>query len=94
MQCPPELIGKRVVWSNEHSAWWRANSCGYVTEILGAGLYTLEEAEAICAKPHDDGRADEVHFDAWSKWKSHVGVASPGTLGAMFIATSRGESGL
>ncbi len=34
-----------LVYSNEHQAWWRANACGYTTDILQAGRYTKEEAD-------------------------------------------------
>lgn len=37
-----------LIWSNEHSAWWRADSCGYVIDARGAGRYTREEAMGIC----------------------------------------------
>jgi hypothetical protein len=37
-----------LVWSNEHSAWWRPNAAGYCTNVLDAGRYTLEEAMEHC----------------------------------------------
>lgn len=37
-----------VVWSNEHSAWWRPDKCGYCTHLSGAGHYTREQALKIC----------------------------------------------
>jgi hypothetical protein len=36
-----------LVWSFEHNAWWAANSCGYTTGLLFAGLYTEAEAKEI-----------------------------------------------
>jgi hypothetical protein len=42
-----------LVWSNQHRAWWRANSCGYVKSVLGAGHYTREEAIAISGDTRD-----------------------------------------
>lgn len=36
-----------LVWSNEHRAWWRANSAGYSKTILGAGLYYRRDALTI-----------------------------------------------
>lgn len=38
-----------LVWSNEHQSYWRANSCGYTTDILQAGRYTKAQADDICA---------------------------------------------
>jgi hypothetical protein len=39
-----------LVWSFQHDMWWRANSCGYTTEFLLAGVYTENEAKAIEAQ--------------------------------------------
>ncbi len=36
------------IWSNEHRAYWRPNSAGYVVDARGAGSYTLKEALEIC----------------------------------------------
>lgn len=41
------------VWSNEHRAWWRPNSRGYCLNIADAGIYSREEAIAICALGRD-----------------------------------------
>lgn len=37
------------IWSIEHGAWWAPNNKGYTTRASAAGLYTREDAEAICA---------------------------------------------
>jgi len=37
-----------LIWSNEHSSWWRANSAGYTTHVAAAGKYTRAEAMHIC----------------------------------------------
>lgn len=42
--------GPYLVWSNEHRCWWRANSCGYTTDIRGAGIYTRTRAIEIATK--------------------------------------------
>jgi len=42
-------LPKVLIWSNEHKAWWRANSQGYDNNLAGAGLYELAEAEEIVA---------------------------------------------
>lgn len=42
-----KLAGRQVrIWSDEHRAWWRAECCGYTTQIEAAGTYTFEEAWA------------------------------------------------
>jgi hypothetical protein len=35
---------KWLIWSNEHTAWWRANHLGYCYSRAEAGRYTFEEA--------------------------------------------------
>jgi hypothetical protein len=42
-----------LVWSNEHHAWWRANSAGYARSILEAGVYSRDEALAIARTARD-----------------------------------------
>jgi hypothetical protein len=39
-----------LIWSNEHRAWWRAESCGYTVDIAEAGRYTLAQGLYICAE--------------------------------------------
>ncbi len=39
------MTEKFVIWSGEHSAYWRANRCGYTHEIASAGRYTRAAAE-------------------------------------------------
>jgi len=41
----PERSELVVIWSGEHSAYWRDKGCGYVQELLGAGVYTRAYAE-------------------------------------------------
>jgi hypothetical protein len=56
-----------LVWSNEHSAWWRPNAAGYCTNVLDAGRYTLEEAMEHCDTRSRDPQKDDpevmVHVD-------------------------------
>lgn len=41
------IEGAYLVWSNEHRAWWRANSCGYTKQVSDAGRYSREQAIEI-----------------------------------------------
>lgn len=38
-----------LIWSNEHSAWWRPNSRGYTLDVGKAGRYTRLDALKHCA---------------------------------------------
>jgi hypothetical protein len=42
-----------LIWSHEHSAWWRPNNCGYTTHLEAAGRYSRDDAISICADAHD-----------------------------------------
>jgi hypothetical protein len=39
-----------LIWSHEHSAWWRPGGRGYTQRISGAGRYTWDRALEICAE--------------------------------------------
>lgn len=39
-----------LIWSNEHSAWWKPNKQGYTTIIEEAGKYSVNEAKEIAAE--------------------------------------------
>lgn len=39
-----------VIWSIEHSAWWRPNWLGYCETLTEAGVYSKEEADEILAR--------------------------------------------
>lgn len=50
-------MDKWVIWSNEHTAFWRPNHRGYCSFIVDAGRYSFEEAFEICQGanyPSDD----------------------------------------
>ena len=49
-----------LVWSNQHSAWWRANSRGYTKDLAQAGIYSRMETIAICAGARDGWRDGET----------------------------------
>jgi len=36
-----------LIWSIEHTGWWRPNQRGYTTSRESAGRYTEEEAKRI-----------------------------------------------
>lgn len=52
-QARREADGQWLIFSRYHSAWWRANSAGYTTDVRGAGLYSREEALDIAATCRD-----------------------------------------
>lgn len=37
-----------LIWSNEHTAWWRPDHAGYCYDIAEAGRYSRDEAIKIC----------------------------------------------
>jgi hypothetical protein len=37
-----------LIWSNKHIAWWRPGKAGYTAQLKEAGLYSRDEAIAIC----------------------------------------------
>ena len=49
-----------LIWSNEHMAWWRANSQGYTRHLSSAGRYPRAEAISICAGSRDGFAAHDV----------------------------------
>ena len=48
-----------MIWSNEHGAWWRPNSCGYTCKVEEAGLFGYDEAKSICFPPSFRGIASD-----------------------------------
>lgn len=36
-----------LIWSIEHTAWWRPGAWGYTKSLSQAGRYTLEEGRQI-----------------------------------------------
>lgn len=50
-----------VIWSYEHSSWWRPHSMGYTVDINQAGLYTKDEAAKICDDANKYQPANEPH---------------------------------
>jgi len=49
-----------LIWSFEHSSWWRPNRHGYTRFIAEAGRYSPEEAMEIAANANRFGRIHEA----------------------------------
>ncbi|MGH3518829.1 MAG: hypothetical protein ACRDQ7_15705 [Haloechinothrix sp.] len=47
---------KYLIWSNQHTGWWRPRHHGYTLMIEEAGRYDKAEAEEIVARATVDGR--------------------------------------
>lgn len=52
-----------LVWSNQHSAWWRPNRRGYTTFIEEAGRYDRTEAEEIVRDATLGGQLSRQRID-------------------------------
>jgi hypothetical protein len=39
-----------LIWSHEHSAWWKAGGIGYTSRISQAGRFDRQEAIRICTR--------------------------------------------
>lgn len=48
------------LWSNKHSAWWRAAARGYTTDPAEAGLYSEEEAIRYVVNSAASGLVSQV----------------------------------
>lgn len=71
-----------VIWSHEHRAYWRAERRGYCDFLIGAGVYSEEEAKAIATEvSRDPSKQNEARSLA-----SELAPASTGTIGAYLAA--------
>jgi len=52
-----------LIYSNQHAAWWRADSNGYTHVIEEAGRYSRAEAEAIVKDATLDGKLNYPRTD-------------------------------
>ena len=52
-----------LVWSNEHSSWWRPDRRGYTGSIDEAGRYDRAEAQEIVAGATLDGQLTYSRVD-------------------------------
>jgi hypothetical protein len=43
-------MNEYLIWSFEHDAWWAPDRRGYTRDIEQAGVYTAQEAGAICCQ--------------------------------------------
>lgn len=53
-------MNKYLIWSEEHGAWWRPNSCGYTKSLKEAGQYSYDGAFKIASNANAHGRFCEV----------------------------------
>jgi hypothetical protein len=54
---------KYLIWSIDHGGWWKPNRRGYTKNRSSAGLYSMQEAKAICEVNHgtpDDSEPGET----------------------------------
>lgn len=49
----PADEGLYLVWSNQHSAWWRPSRAGYTDDVKLAGRYSRAEAISISFQGRD-----------------------------------------
>jgi hypothetical protein len=70
-----------LIWSNEHRAWWRANSCGYTQLAVDAGRYTMDEAVKICRAA--DYRSGSLMYGTGGPPETMVPVSFLGSLDRM-----------
>lgn len=47
------------IWSFQHDAWWRPDSCGYTNDEASAGLYERRQAEEIVRQANHGGTLNE-----------------------------------
>ena len=48
-----------LIWSIEHTAWWKPNRYGYTQELREAGVYGKAEAEEIVEESNKYGQFHE-----------------------------------
>lgn len=58
-----------LIWSYQHTAWWRPGSRGYTWDIAKAGLYEKAEAEGIV----ENARGEEAMLPARPTLEAFVG---------------------
>lgn len=85
----PAADGERepwVIWSHEHRAYWRAERLGYCDFLIGAGVYSEDEAKALAAEvSRDPSKRNEAR-----SLTSELARASTGTIGAYLAALRAG----
>ncbi len=54
-----EYLIRRIGADAEGCAmWWRSHGCGYTTDLMQAGVYSVEEAEKICQlRDREEGKS-------------------------------------
>lgn len=70
-----------LVWSNEHSLWWRPNHSGYTAYIEEAGRYDEAEASEIVSRATLGGRLAQTRTNPVTgeeyAWLSEHMVVAP-----------------
>lgn len=66
-----------LLYSHEKNAYWRANSCGYTTNISAAGRYLREEAEEIAKASRGQDSIMEIkdnpsYESLWHQFKGYL----------------------
>lgn len=67
-----------LIYSTEHGAWWRPDSCGYTLSRYEAGVYRRDEAEKIAAGSQGKNERIKEMTPA-----DHLHRAAPELLGAL-----------
>lgn len=60
-----------LIWSYEHDGWWRANSRGYTSLDVEAGLYLRSEANEIVSGANFCGKVNETVREVGSRPPTH-----------------------
>lgn len=66
-----------LIWSFEHNAWWGPDCCGYVSNVINAGLYTEDEAKEIVLNANY--APGVLHEDARPVW-AYLPIDLPRTV--------------
>lgn len=67
-----------VIWSLEHSAWWRDNWCGYTRELALAGVYDEDDSQKILDRAnYPPGRFNECRIPIETVGRAYLYVDEP-----------------
>jgi hypothetical protein len=71
-----------LIWSREHSGWWRPYSQGYSNNIACAGLYLKSEADEIVS--NSNGREFKFSLSEGFKLLQKQALTADNTLMKLF----------